>query len=150
MGYAQTRPAILRSLVENTGIMMWRSDIAEETGLSEKSVLSAMGALMRTGQHNITVNARGHAWTYNGPAKPETRENTPAERKSNAKPPFEVDVVSAYPTAIMGRAKQLVADAERATYKTRTFKEVTGVYSTDSKAVIITDENGNLYRATRL
>lgn len=140
MGYAQTRPAVLRSLVENVGVMMWRSDIAEETGLSEKSVLSAMNALLRTGQHNITVEARGNAWTYLGPAKAtpklaETRENTPLEREANQ-------------GGVMGRATKLLANAEYG--KGRSFKEVTGVRSTDPKAVVIIDADGNLYRATPL
>lgn len=82
------RANILHFLAQNSGVTVWRKDVADGLGISEDQVTSSIGGILKIGSpasRHIIVIDRGRAWRwtetpvapYVGPVP--TTEVTPAD-----------------------------------------------------------------------
>lgn len=135
MGYETYSDKVLKILTNSPGIVLYRDDIAEDTGLTLEQVTTGMLRVMKTDfSKYIDVAVRGRAWAYH--------PNRAAVVES---PTRKVRVVPVEETVAPAPAPK--DDKPKVTPVGDSFERVG---KSDNGDVVVKDMKGTLYKVVKL
>lgn len=150
MGASPTKAKVLHYLHTHPGVMVWRAEIATDTGLTEKQVQSSIYSMQRSGLYNIRTEAPGACWTYFGQISTDEAASKLAE-KAGLKPVPSPEPVSAYPPELSKLEANSSYGNPEPVKPTKVAKPRFSVigYSEDG-SILLRDGNQKIWRATPL
>lgn len=110
MGHATNKDTVLRELTRKTGEVVYRADIAKDTGLTENQVSSAVWALLNQSgdiSQQIETVVRGRSWRYWPNGQPNQRNTPKGRRVFEEVGPAKIGVILECEDGTLWKAEQL-------------------------------------------